>query len=50
MLTDTHTYTVFENPVFDLRDSKSVKVDLDIFVLINEYVEVTRNGATNVRL
>lgn len=41
----------FAEPIFDLRENtKSVIIDEDVMMFINEYVEVTRDGKSGVRL
>lgn len=42
---NTDKYKKFDNPIFDLRDNtRSVVIDENILMLINEYVEVLRDN------
>lgn len=45
MITRTKAYTEFSNPLIDNREnSKSVTLDSNILIIINEFIDVIRNG------
>lgn len=45
MITRTKKYTEFSNPLIDNREnSKSVTLDSNILIIINEFIDVIRNG------